>query len=108
MKKIDAKIKTIFDILTPNNKFYRIPEYQRAYSWNKDNLDALITDLVETFNENEDEEYFCGSLVLVENKTENRLDIIDGQQRITTFIIMACVIREKYGEQLGDQAKRLY
>lgn len=55
--------------------------------------------------DNKEEEYFCGSLVLVKNDQDERFDVIDGQQRLTTFTILACVIRDLYFERLEDRAK---
>jgi len=65
----------------------------------------LIDDLVNAFLENDKENYFCGSLVLVNNATDNRFDIIDGQQRTTTFTIISCVFRELYFDYLKEQAQ---
>jgi uncharacterized protein with ParB-like and HNH nuclease domain len=42
---------------------------------------------------------------LVENESDGRLDVIDGQQRLTTFTIIACVFRELYFEQISRKAK---
>ncbi|KPD03618.1 DUF262 domain-containing protein [Moellerella wisconsensis] len=101
--QIEAEIKSLKKILTDDELFYQIPDYQRPYSWDNDNVEALIDDLVTAFENSIDEKYFCGSLVLVKNKSDNRLDIIDGQQRITTFTILACVIRDYYGEALNEK-----
>jgi len=51
------------------------------------------------------EEYFCGSLVLVKNSDANRLDVIDGQQRLTTFTILLCVFRDFYKDFLNEGQK---
>lgn len=103
--KIEAEIKNIKKILVDDEKFYQVPDYQRPYSWDKDNLSDLIDDLVVAFIQNNNDTYFCGSLVLVHNKNDNRLDIIDGQQRTTTFTILACVFRDLYLSDLKDKAK---
>jgi uncharacterized protein with ParB-like and HNH nuclease domain len=103
--KLEAEIKNIDDILVDKKKFYQIPDYQRPYSWDKDNLSDLIDDLTNAFLENKEENYFCGSLVLVDNKNDNRFDIIDGQQRTTTFTIISCVFRELYFDDLKEQAQ---
>lgn len=103
--KIEAEVKNIKKILVNDEKFYQIPDYQRPYSWDKDNLSDLIDDLVIAYIQNKDDTYFCGSLVLVENKQDARFDIIDGQQRITTFTILACVFRDCYLASLSTKAK---
>ena len=102
--KIGAEISNLKKILADDEKFYQIPDYQRPYSWDKENISDLIDDLVSAFSRNHDENYFCGSIVLVENNHDNRFDVIDGQQRITTFTIIACVFRDLYEETLGKKA----
>jgi uncharacterized protein with ParB-like and HNH nuclease domain len=104
--KLEAEIKNIKKILVDDEKFYQIPDYQRPYSWDKDNLADLVDDLVEAYLNNKDENYFCGSLVLVNDDTTTRYDIIDGQQRTTTFTILACVFRDRYFENLQPKAKK--
>ena len=101
MDKIDVELKTLKKILADNELFYQIPDYQRPYSWDKENVSELIDDLSFAYINNKDEDYFCRSLVLVDNE---RFDIIDGQQRITTFTILACVFRELYKNQLERKA----
>ena len=103
--KIEAEIKSLEEILTNNKQFYQIPDYQRPYAWNKDNLSDLIEDLTEAYLNKNEEDYFCGSLVLVGNGKNKRYDIIDGQQRMTTFIIIACVIRDLYWDKLNEKSK---
>lgn len=103
--KIEAEIRSLEDILTNNKQFYQIPDYQRPYSWDKDNVSDLVEDLVDAYLNKNEEDYFCGSLVLVGNGRNERYDIIDGQQRTTTFIIMACVIRDLYWDSLNEKSK---
>jgi len=103
--KIEAEIKNIKQILVNDEKFYQIPDYQRPYSWDKDNLSDLIDDLVTAYIDDRDDNYFCGSLVLVKNQRSNRFDIIDGQQRTTTFTIISCVFRDLYFDELNAKAK---
>ena len=102
--KLEAEIKNIKKILVDDENFFQIPDYQRPYSWDKENISDLIDDIITAFKRNNDEHYFCGSLVLVNNEADKRYDIIDGQQRITTFTIIACVFREMYGKDLGKKA----
>ncbi len=44
--KIDAKIKPLREILCSDYIFYQIPDYQRPYAWDKDNLSDLVDDLI--------------------------------------------------------------
>ena len=106
--KIEAEIQNLNKILVSEDKFYQIPDFQRPYSWDKDNVSDLIDDLLTAYvehkqSQDQDKRYFCGSLVLVENEKDCRLDVIDGQQRITTFVIISCVLRDIYYEELKEK-----
>ena len=102
--EIKASIESLKKVLCDDERFYQIPDYQRPYSWDKDNVSDLISDLVTSYINNIEENYFCGSLVLVQ-EDKGRLDIIDGQQRVTTFTILACVIRDLYYDILDEKQK---
>lgn len=69
----------------------RLPEYQRPYSWNKEQLYQLMSDLNEHFFEKgkfiDQLPYYLGTILLYENENGN-FEIIDGQQRITTLLIL--------------------
>jgi uncharacterized protein with ParB-like and HNH nuclease domain len=104
--KIEAEIENLKNILVDDEKFYQIPDYQRPYSWDKDNLSDLVDDLTDAYISNKEENYFCGSLVLVNEPRSKRFDVIDGQQRTTTFTIMSCVFRELYSDNLKEKATR--
>lgn len=84
---------------------YQIPSYQRPYAWDKDQISDLMEDLTESYCKEKDAQYFCGSLVIAKGANSERYDIIDGQQRLTTFIILACVIRDFYTDNLGAENK---
>lgn len=67
---------------------FLIPQYQRPYRWEKDQCETLWNDIVEVFGNGENiEEYFLGSIVAYRNDNKE-LEIIDGQQRITTFTLL--------------------
>lgn len=102
--KICADTYNLYEILA-KDRLYEIPDYQRPYSWDKDNIADLISDLTTAFIEKPEEEYYCGSLVLVENGNNGRYSVIDGQQRLTTFTLLACVIKHLYKTELESESK---
>ena len=76
-------IKDLFD----GSKIFNIPKYQRAYAWEEEQLNAFIEDLE---NQDADKDHFFGTILLQKQAPEgefNIIDIVDGQQRITTIII---------------------
>ncbi len=85
--------------------FYQVPDYQRPYVWDKDHLGALIDDLVGSYTNNKEDQYFCGSIVIAENQKDKRWDVVDCQQRLTSFIILACTILKLYKNSLGQKSK---
>src|SRR5574344_1147117 len=69
---------------------FLIPSFQRAYSWGKDQCEKLLEDLFD-YHENRvdsDSTYFFGNIITVTDKSINSIQIIDGQQRTTTFILL--------------------
>jgi hypothetical protein len=89
-------IKDIF-----SNLWFRIPEYQRPYIWGRDEIDDLLDDLVFAHDEKPEQEYFLGSFVYQSKKAgstpgqkfaEN--DLLDGQQRMTTLLMLLACIRD--------------
>lgn len=68
--------------------FFRVPEYQRPFLWDADQLSDLVDDLVDA---DRTRQYFLGTLVLHDRGDAN-FDIVDGQQRLTAIcLLLACV-----------------
>lgn len=93
--KIDAD-KKILQKIYSSDFWFVIPEYQRSYVWQTDNVTELIDDLYYAFQYKPDNEYFLGSLVLkrTQEKEFSEYELLDGQQRLTTFLIMLAVLRD--------------
>lgn len=88
---------------------YTVPDYQRRYAWDEEQWAALWSDIQAL---SEDQTHFLGSIVLIERNQgldqPDELEIVDGQQRLTTVSIMLAVMREKYEAQgLGEQAESI-
>lgn len=83
---------------------YSIPNYQRAYSWEKDSLDDFWNDLVETMEDKDANIHFFGQVVVHESVDEHKKWIIDGQQRTTTSIIFLRALQTQY-QSLYESSK---
>lgn len=70
-----------------NGLTYRVPPFQRDYSWTEDEWDDLWQDILGLFEEDGEEVHYMGYLVLQTANNKN-FDIIDGQQRITTVSVL--------------------
>jgi hypothetical protein len=73
--------------LIGNGKVYRVPPFQRDYSWDEEQWEDLWNDLIE-LRVKPAERHYMGALV-VEAKTDREFKIIDGQQRMATLTILA-------------------
>jgi uncharacterized protein with ParB-like and HNH nuclease domain len=70
---------------------YVIPAYQRPYSWEYDQCVQLYNDLIEAHKANE--EYFIGNLIIAKSEANKEiLEVIDGQQRLTTLLLLIKVL----------------
>lgn len=85
--KLSSTDRTIRQILS--SYFFFIPRFQRPYSWNVDNVLELWEDSVQ----DAPSEYFIGSMVAYPT-SEDTVSVIDGQQRLTTIIMLLSAIRD--------------
>ncbi len=87
-----AEEKCLSEVFT-DNYIYEIPNYQRPYSWNQDNVSDLVNDTLDAF-ENNISEYFIGSIITIDkDKTKKKFDVVDGQQRLTTLTLIFAALR---------------
>lgn len=99
---ISANETTIYDILSRSHHF-EVPNYQRQYSWGENQWSDIWNDLI---NLKEGGDHFLGSIVVISSAYDptktNTLQLVDGQQRLTTIAVLLCCVRERYSE-LGDE-----
>ena len=69
-----------------------VDDYQRTYQWGADQIDDFMVDLFETVEGQDD--HFFGSLIL-QDAEENRVNIVDGQQRLTTVFVLVATLRDE-------------
>lgn len=108
MAKIESEDSYLQDILK-DKLYYQIPIYQRLYQWTEENCEKLLDDLFFNYEDDRESDYFCGSLVLIligeDSKKAKTYDIVDGQQRLSTFILLAKVLSALYSERLTEESK---
>lgn len=78
-------------------KRFNIPLYQRLYSWEKEQIIQLLKDLLISFQEDRGKDYYLGTVVLSQAK-DQRYDLIDGQQRLTTLWLTGFVFHQYFKE----------
>lgn len=94
----DIKIADVFQ------SFYCVPDYQREYVWQSEQVEQLLADIHNELNGTPPEkapEYFIGSIVVCPGG-DGVFDLIDGQQRMTTLFVTLCAIRDRIAA-LGDK-----
>lgn len=83
------------------NCFYRIPDYQREYVWGTNEAIQLLEDINESL-ESGSNQYFVGTVLVSPDgpgRQHDELDVIDGQQRMTTFYLILCALRRRFLNQ---------
>ncbi len=84
MENTEKQLKNLFEI----SKKISVPAYQRAYAWEEKQLKQFIDDLLEM----KDKDYYYGHFILEQKQEqEQEFEVIDGQQRLTTFILFLMV-----------------
>ncbi len=71
-----------------------VPRYQRSYAWETKNITDLFNDLADAIRQNV-KDYFLGSIV-VTGTLKDRLEVVDGQQRLATTSILLAAIRDYF------------
>lgn len=91
------------NIASAFQSFYTVPDYQREYVWKTEQVDQLLSDIhaeVSGSNVASAPEYFIGSIVVCPGDG-GVLELIDGQQRMTTLFLILCAIRDRI-QELGQ------
>ena len=96
MERITAEIKKVGKVLVDN---LVIPNYQRPYRWTEDNVRLLLEDITQNWKESKSS-YRIGSVIL--NNDNAVLNVVDGQQRLTTILLILKALNSKVGENLRN------
>jgi len=105
MSKLNIDQRTIGSLFSDKKSDFLIPDYQRPYAWGDKECQTLWDDIFtfafpdndySKFNSDNDE-YFLGPIVSFFNKDSKKLEIIDGQQRLTTLMLLLRAFYEKFG-----------
>lgn len=90
-KKLDPHLWNLENLF----KFmYKVPVYQRPYSWDKEQIDVLLNDIIGTYeSDDKNDGYYTGNIIVFDKNDKingliTKYDIIDGQQRITSFTLI--------------------
>ena len=90
--EIEANVRSISEL---EGYFFLVPDYQREYAWKADDqVEQFIEDIENEYDafSKDQKSYFIGSIIIVKNN--GKYDVVDGQQRLTTAVIMLCAFRD--------------
>lgn len=106
MAELNVSRKNIRKLFTDmQGKRFIIPEYQRPYKWNMEKCDTLWQDILDFYETDttQSQEYYLGTIVSYKNEeNEKEVDIIDGQQRITSFFLLLRAFYTRLEQMTAD------
>lgn len=83
--------------------FYIVPDYQREYIWSDKEVNKLLEDIDDEIDGASTSEYFIGTVLVSPTNLKNHFDVIDGQQRLTTFFLILCALRALFKNEPQEQ-----
>ena len=100
MKSASANLSPLHSVLD-DSRSYRIPPYQRRYTWELARIEELWEDVIEMYKDpdRKKDEYLLGSIVTVSKKGGIE-DVVDGQQRLVSLTLMFCALRDSLNQYL--------
>ena len=114
MSKLNVDHKTIKALFEDKKSDFLIPDYQRPYAWTDEQCQTLWDDLFtfaipdndyQKFDDDNDE-YFLGTIVTFKNNESGKLEVIDGQQRLTTLMLLLRAFYVKLLNMKDEQTVR--
>lgn len=112
MSKLNVDQKTVKELFENKKSDFLIPDYQRPYAWSETECLTLWDDIFafafpdndfSKFDSNNDE-YYLGPIVTFKNE-DGKMEIIDGQQRLTTLMLLLRAFYSKFGNMQDDNSK---
>lgn len=101
MQSISASIKYIEEL---DFSEFDIPFYQRSYRWQTSHVETLLSTVRDNMNK---EEYRIGSIILHPSSESGKLDIVDGQQRLTTLSLIFMCLEDNTSHRLSCQYRHI-
>lgn len=110
MSKLNVDQKSIKDLFQDKHADFLIPDYQRPYAWGEVECQTLWDDIFSfAFPDNDrtkfdrNNEYFLGPIVMFKN--EGKMEIIDGQQRLTTLMLLLRAFYVRFGNMQDEDSR---
>ncbi len=111
MSKLNIDQKSIKELFSDKRADFLIPDYQRPYAWEEKECERLWDDIFEfaipendASKFNRGSEYFLGPIVTFKNR-DGKSEVIDGQQRLTTLMLLLRAFYSKCGKMQDSESK---
>lgn len=103
-----AKLLTVPEIF--KEKYFTIPDYQRSYSWEKKQVEELLKDIEHLLDDSSALRHYTGTLVLSRpnSNSKEEFHVVDGQQRLTTLVIIIRILSDLLPEEVRAELRNLY
>lgn len=97
MAKLLYSIQEVFGNYLKETQKFNIPEYQRGYKWNQQQVKQLLDDIYNFSKTRDDSHFYClQNITLFQSEVnEAYINVVDGQQRLTTTILLLAYLGEK-------------
>ena len=113
MSKLNVDQKNIRLLLAEKKSDFLIPDYQRTYAWGEEECQTLWEDIFDfaipegdATKFNSEEEYYLGPIVTFKNDN-GKLEVIDGQQRLTTLMLLLRAFHISFGNMQDENSKKI-
>lgn len=110
MSKLNVDQKSVMQLFQDPKSDFLIPDYQRPYAWGETECQTLWDDVVDFAFPDMDkdkfkntDEYYLGPIVTFKND-EGRMEVIDGQQRLTTLLLILRAFYNKFGDMKDKES----
>lgn len=109
IKSFQLSVRVLFE----QNHSFEVPKYQRGYAWDDEAIEDFVDDLAKCLNARRDgkqRHHFFGGIVTVRkdapNSNRSNYEVIDGQQRLASFVMLAAVVIRSMRNIVGDLTKK--
>jgi uncharacterized protein with ParB-like and HNH nuclease domain len=99
IQEIRIQLEGVSTVL--KSRRFKVPAYQRSFAWEKEHVEALLNDVNDAIK-NKETEYFLGSIV-VTGSANQRYEVVDGQQRLTTVSLLIAAIKDIFKTRKDDE-----
>lgn len=94
MARIENQQHTIYSAF--KDSYYIVPDYQREYVWTDKEVTQLLDDINEQIDAGSTRPYFVGTVLVSPGDEVDHYEVIDGQQRLTTFFLLLCALKNLF------------